>query len=96
MSEPLVARAAEDCEDELAVLRAANELLTLSTLEAQRKESIATAAYRQQAAFLVTVAHELRNPLLPLRLAAQMLARARTDEAAFAALQATIGGRWRT
>jgi signal transduction histidine kinase len=92
MSEPLVARAAEDCEDELAVLRAANELLTLSTLEAQRKESIATAAYRQQAAFLVTVAHELRNPLLPLRLAAQMLARARTDEAAFAALQATISG----
>ena len=92
MTDPAVAHQAEEREDELSVLRAENRQLTLSTLEAQRKESTATAAYRQQAAFLVTVAHELRNPLLPLRLAAQMLARARTDEAAFAALQSTISG----
>jgi signal transduction histidine kinase len=92
MSDPVVARGANECEDELRVLRAANHQLTMSALDSQRKESTATAAYRQQAAFLVTVAHELRNPLLPLRLAAQMLARARTDDAAFAALQATISG----
>jgi signal transduction histidine kinase len=92
MSDSLVARAADECEDELSLLRAANQQLALSALESQRKESMATAAYRQQAAFLVTVAHELRNPLLPLRLATQMLARARTDEAAFSALQATISG----
>jgi signal transduction histidine kinase len=90
MSDPLVASAAQECEDELSLLRAQNRQLALSALESQRKETTATAAYRQQAAFLVTVAHELRNPLLPLRLAAQMLARARTDEAAFAALQSTI------
>lgn len=92
MTEPVVARDAQECEDELSVLRAANARLTLSALESQRKESSATAAYQQQAAFLVTVAHELRNPLLPLRLAAQMLTRARTDEAAFTALQTTITG----
>jgi signal transduction histidine kinase len=90
MSEPTAARDAKNCEDEVRLLRAANRQLTLSALESQRKESTATAAYRQQAAFLVTVAHELRNPLLPLRLAAQMLTRASTDEAALLALQGTI------
>lgn len=92
MSESTIARGANALQDEVLQLRAANQQLALSALESQRKESTATAAYRQQAAFLVTVAHELRNPLLPLRLAAQMLARSRTDEAAFAALQATITG----
>lgn len=90
MSDPLASRGAEDCEDELSRLRAANRQLELSALESDRRESTATAAYDQQAAFLATVAHELRHPLLPLRLAAQMLARARTDDAAFAALQDTI------
>jgi diguanylate cyclase len=79
-----------DIQEEVRLLRAANLQLTLSALESQRKESTATAAYRQQSAFLVTVAHELRNPLLPLKLAAQMLTRPRTDDAALAALQATI------
>ena len=85
-------RDANGCEDEVRLLRAANQQLSLSALEAQRRESSATAAYRQQAAFLVTVAHELRSPLLPLRLAAQMLTRPGNDEAALAALQATISG----
>jgi signal transduction histidine kinase len=92
MTPPLVARGAQECEDEVRLLRAENAQLAQSALESQRKESTATAAYQQQAAFLVTVAHELRNPLLPLRLAAQMLSRARTDEPAFEALQATISG----
>jgi signal transduction histidine kinase len=90
VSEHTVARHADARDAEVRLLRAANHRLTLSALESQRKEATASAAYRQQGAFLVTVAHELRNPLLPLRLAAQMLARARTDDAAFAALQATI------
>jgi signal transduction histidine kinase len=38
------------------------------------------------------VAHELRNPLMPLRLATHMLSRARTDEAGHNKLQATISG----
>jgi signal transduction histidine kinase len=90
MDQPLVVRDTNDRDDEVRLLRASNQQLTLSALESQRRESTATAAYRQQAAFLVTVAHELRNPLLPLRLAAQMLTRVRTDETAIAALQATI------
>ncbi len=92
MNEPGVARYENEFEDEVRLLRAANQRLEQSALESQRKESTATAAYTQQAAFLVTIAHELRNPLLPLRLAAQMMTRARTDEIAFAALQATITG----
>jgi signal transduction histidine kinase len=53
-------------------------------------EDAAAQAHRRQVAFLATVAHELRNPLMPLRLAAMMLGKARTDEVAFAKLQATI------
>jgi len=90
MNVPIVVRDANACEDELRALRASNRQLTLAAIESQRNEALATAAYRQQAAFLATVAHELRNPLLPLRLAAQMLTKARTDESAVAALQATI------
>jgi signal transduction histidine kinase len=92
MSEPMVMHEASELADEVRLLRAANQQLTLAALESQRREAMATAAYRQQAAFLLTVAHELRNPLLPLRLAAQMLTGARTNEAAHAALQATIAG----
>lgn len=92
MGESTVASGANELQDEVRLLRAANQELRLSALESQRKESSATAAYRQQAAFLVTVAHELRNPLLPLRLAAQMLTRTGRDEAALAALQGTITG----
>ena len=92
MSHAEVARDAEHGQDEVRLLRAENRELTASALASQHKESTATAAYRQQAAFLATVAHELRNPLLPLRLATQMLTKARTDEVAFTALQSTISG----
>ena len=90
MSEPMVAREANELQDEVRLLRAVNQQLTLSALESQRREFTATAAYRQQSAFLVTAAHELRNPLLPIRLAAHMMTRASNDETALAALQATI------
>ncbi|QJW85060.1 hypothetical protein HK414_20725 [Ramlibacter terrae] len=84
--------APRDYEAELSALRAANRQLSLSAAAAQGRASTATAAYQQQSAFLATVAHELRNPLLPIKLATQMLQRARTDDDAFAALQATITG----
>ena len=93
MSHAEVARDAEHCQDEVRLLRAENRELTASALESQHKETTATAAYRQQASFLATVAHELRSPmLLPLRLATQMLTKARTDEVAFTALQSTTSG----
>ena len=49
-------------------------------------------AHLRQLSFLATIAHELRNPLMPLRLAALMLDGARNDDVAYAAHQATIKG----
>jgi signal transduction histidine kinase len=64
----------------------------LETALAQVRELEAAAAetHRRQVAFLATVAHELRSPLMPLRLATLMLDKARTDEAVYAKMQATI------
>lgn len=56
----------------------------------QSREAEALRAQQRQTALLVMVAHELRNPLMPLRLAAHMLDGARADAAAHARLQATI------
>jgi signal transduction histidine kinase len=49
-------------------------------------------AHMRQLSFLATIAHELRNPLMPLRLAALMLDGARNDDVAYAQHQATIKG----
>jgi signal transduction histidine kinase len=75
-----------------AALREAHELLAQAQADARLVETVALEAHRRQVGFLATVAHELRNPLMPLRLAAVMLDRARTDDAAHARLQATISG----
>jgi diguanylate cyclase len=75
----------------LALLEA-TALLAVARSDAKLVEAVAVEAHRRQVTFLATVAHELRNPLMPLRLAAVMLDRARTDDAAHARLQATITG----
>lgn len=75
---------------DIDALREANEKLVLAALQSREMQETAQAAYKRQIAFLATVAHELRNPLMPLRLATHMLSRARADEAAHAKLQATI------
>lgn len=72
------------------LLREAHERLVIAALASQQARTDAQDAQRRQMAFLATVAHELRNPLMPLRLAALMLDRARGDDAAHAQLQATI------
>jgi signal transduction histidine kinase len=81
-------------EDDLRVevLRQENAQLLRDAEASRADEADAQAEHARQITFLAMVAHELRNPLLPLRLAAQMLAQARTDEAKFAGLQATIAG----
>jgi signal transduction histidine kinase len=61
-------------------------------LELAQVQATALEAHSRRGGFLTTIAHELRNPLMPLRLAAQMLDRARTDDVAHARLQATISG----
>ena len=56
-------------------LRLANEHLILATLEAQELREAAQNARRLQEEFLAMLAHELRNPLGPIRNAVEVLAR---------------------
>jgi diguanylate cyclase len=49
-------------------------------------------AHRRQIKFLAMVAHELRNPLTPIRTVADVLKHGRPDEAMLAKLQAIIEG----
>lgn len=61
-------------------LRDANEQLVMSSLIAQESEAHARKAHRDQLTFMAMVAHELRNPLAPLRLATDMLTDRRPDD----------------
>jgi signal transduction histidine kinase len=70
-------------------LREANEQLLLAALKSREVEAQSEQSHGRQIAFLAMAAHELRNPLLPLRLAAQRLPRARTEEE-LTSLQETI------
>jgi signal transduction histidine kinase len=70
-------------------LRSANEQLVLAALSAREIEADAEQWRQRQTAFVAMAAHELRNPLLPLRLAARLLTRASTD-AQLAKVQETI------
>lgn len=85
-----VARA--DDRTRVADLREANEQLLVTALGAQEIEADAELAHNRQIKFLAMAAHELRNPLLPLRLAAQMITRAQSDAQLLLKLQATING----
>lgn len=59
----------------VAQLREANQHLVIATVGAQDQLSSAEAANRRQEHFLSMLAHELRNPLAPLAMAAQLLER---------------------
>ena len=56
-----------------AYLRDANEHLVESALHAQDSQAAAEQAQRRQTAFLAQVAHELRAPLTPIRLATSLM-----------------------
>ena len=66
--------------DELAAARA----------QVHQLEQAAAETHSRQIAFLASVAHELRLPLMPLRLAVMRLDRARGDDAAYSGVQETI------
>jgi diguanylate cyclase (GGDEF)-like protein len=55
-------------------LRSANAQLLVAALRAQAAAADATGAHSQLIRFMAMVAHELRNPLTPIRLAASTLA----------------------
>jgi diguanylate cyclase (GGDEF)-like protein len=61
-------------------LREANEQLVLAALNAQELQAAAQRAQRQQTEFLAVLAHELRNPLAPIRTSAALLGRVEADE----------------
>lgn len=56
-------------------IRLANEHLILATLEAQELREAAITARRRQEEFLAMLAHELRNPLGPIRNSVEILLR---------------------
>ena len=62
------------------LLREANEQLLLSALGARDLQAAAEQAQRRQAEFTALLAHELRNPLAPIRTAAALLGRIGLDE----------------
>ncbi|WP_085315561.1 diguanylate cyclase domain-containing protein [Derxia lacustris] len=64
----------------LGDLREANEQLLLASLSARDLQERASAAHARQLRFLSMVAHELRNPILPIRMAIESLRRGRADE----------------
>ena len=59
----------------ISELREANEHLVIATLAAEELTEAAALAHRRQDEFLAMLAHELRNPLAPIRGAAALLVR---------------------
>jgi signal transduction histidine kinase/ActR/RegA family two-component response regulator len=70
-----VAAAKSGMDAVVAQLREANENLVLATVNAQSSRDDAEAANRRQNEFLAMLAHELRNPLSPISMAATLLER---------------------
>jgi signal transduction histidine kinase len=71
-------------------LREANEQLVLAALSAQRLQEAAEQVQRRQTELLAVLAHELRNPLVPMQYAAALLHRARRDESLLPRIQTMI------
>ncbi|MGI8894282.1 MAG: hybrid sensor histidine kinase/response regulator [Casimicrobiaceae bacterium] len=61
-------------------MRDANEQLVVATIRAQALAEAAEETHRRQEEFLAMLAHELRNPLAPIRNAAAILGRIKTPE----------------
>jgi diguanylate cyclase len=72
------------------LLQEANEGLVLAALSAQDLQAAAEQALRRQSEFLIDVKNELRNPAAPIRIAARMLGRRRTDEPLLPLAQAMV------
>ncbi|AVR96082.1 hybrid sensor histidine kinase/response regulator [Pseudoduganella armeniaca] len=75
---------------ENAQLREANAHLVMATVNAQSLQDEAEAANRRQNEFLAMLAHELRNPLAPISMAAAMLERMPQPTPELAALRGVI------
>ena len=73
-----------------AFLREANERLIVATLHAQKLQAAAEKSQQHQQEFLAVLAHELRNPLTPIRMAAALLSHIGNDALQLQELQLLI------
>lgn len=71
-------------------LREANQNLVLATLSAQASRDAGEVTNQRQNEFLAMLAHELRNPLAPISMASEMLARMPAPSTELLNLQAII------
>ena len=74
----------------LADLREANEHLVLAVVSAQGLQTKAEEIHRRQVMFLAMVAHELRNPLNPIRMATELLQHAQANEGLLGQVQGIL------
>ena len=77
-------------ERRLGELQEANQGLVLAALSAQERQAAAEKAQRKQREFLGMLAHELRNPLTPIRNAAAAMGHVRNVESLLPKMQAII------
>ena len=77
-------------ERRLGELREANEQLVTAALDAQELQAAAEQAQRRQTDLLAVLAHELRNPLAPIRNAAATLGNAQMNGTMLPRVQAVI------
>jgi len=73
-----------------ASLREANEHLVLAAVDAQTSRDDAEETNRRQNEFLAMLAHELRNPLVPISVSASLLERSPVNTATLARLTGVI------
>lgn len=86
----LAGSTALETDPHLQDLREANERLLISATDAQAREARADEAHRRQVKLQAVVVHELRNPLVPIRMAAELLKRAPNDDQMIAKLPGMI------
>jgi len=79
-----------ELRDMVEQLREANQNLVVATIGAQTLREDAEAANLRQNEFLAMLAHELRNPLAPISMAATLLARMPAPSGQMLGLQAVI------
>ena len=77
-------------EEQHTQQRDANEQLILAALGAQELQVAAEAALRRQTEFLAVLAHELRNPLTPIRTATELMGNIHSDATLLPRLQGII------
>lgn len=71
-------------------LREANQNLMLAAVVSQESELASRELQRRHEKYVSMVAHELRAPMMPLRTCAELLSRAKGDEASIAKLEQMI------